>query len=34
MGKMDSLYDFWVDSDLNREAAPASDELEEAAEIL
>lgn len=33
-GRMDSLLPFWVDSDLNREAAPASDELEEAAEIL
>ena len=31
---MDSLFPFWVDSDLNWEATPASDELEEAAEIL
>lgn len=33
-GRMDSLCPFREDSDLNREAAPASDELEEAAEIL
>lgn len=33
-GRMDSLRPFWVDIDLNWEAAPASDELEETAEIL
>lgn len=33
-GRMDSLRPLWVDMDLNGEAAPASDELEETAEIL
>lgn len=32
--KTDSLCPFWVDNDLHWEAAPASDKLEKAAEIL
>lgn len=33
-GRMDSLRPFWVDMDLNWEAAPAGDKLQETAEIL
>lgn len=33
-GMMDLLRPFRVDSDLNWEAAPSSDKLEEAAEVL